>query len=137
MAGVVKHRELVGQNLVFELEDGREFSFVANADYLGGSQPTEGDLLVSGVRGERWVYRVMLRQTDETVDPRGCYAIFGRATQSSTHIFQAVADPQGDVIMSFPKTADWSDAGVIDGTDELAGVATCINREGLAFHRSH
>jgi hypothetical protein len=137
MAGVVQQRALVGQNLVFKLEGGREFTFLANADYLGGSAPTEGDLLVSGVRGERWVYRVMLRQPDATLVPSGCYAIFGRARQDSTNLLQTVRDPDGDMIMVFPKTADWGDEGFVGGTDELAGIVTCINEQGQAFKRTY
>jgi hypothetical protein len=125
-AGVVKHRELVGKNLVFTSEGGVGFTFLANADCQGGSAPTEGDLLVSGVRGERWVYRVMLRPSDATLVPAGRYAKFGPAQQDSTQVLQTVGDPNGDVIMVFPKTADRNDEGTVEGTDDLAGRANCI-----------
>ena len=44
---------MVGQDFAFELNGGREFTGSTNADYLGASQPTVGDLLLSGVQGER------------------------------------------------------------------------------------
>jgi hypothetical protein len=92
---------------------------------------------VSGVRSERWLYRIILRQSDATLVPPGCYAIFGRAKQNSTQVLQTVADPSGDVVMVFPKTASWSDEGIVEGTDELAGIVTCINEQGQAFKRTY
>ena len=137
IAGVVEERELVGQDFVFHLNGGRELTYASNANYLGGSQPTVGDLLLSGVQGERWVLRVTLRQEDPNLTPPGCYVLFGKATMSQTHVFQAVSDARGDVLLVLPKTRDWTDVGAIEGSNELAGVGTCVNSQGQAFHRTY
>lgn len=135
MAAVVADRSLVGKDLVFRLEGGRQFAFPANGNYLADSQPDKGDLLVSGVRGDRWVYRITLREADTTLVPSDCFAIFGSATQDATRVFQTVVAP--DTVIVFPRSSDWKDEGLIEGTNKLAGIATCINGRGEAFQRTY
>lgn len=136
-AGVVERREVVGQDLKFELKDGRVFSFRANGDYLGGTQPAVGDLLLSGAIPERWVYRATFIEPDVNLTPPDCYRIFGHARATATQVFQTVSDPRGDVVMVFSKGAAWTDVGFVADTDTLMGVVTCINPRGEAIARTY
>jgi hypothetical protein len=133
-AGLVNDVESVGPDMRFILEDGRVFTFPANGNYIGGSQPRIGGILLAGTQPVSWAYWADLRAPSPNLTPEGCYIVFGRATMNATHVFQTVSDPRGNVIMVFPKRADWTDVGVEDGTDQLIGVGTCINPQGRAFH---
>ena len=132
--GVVEERELVGNDLRFKLKGGGVVAFLANADYLGGSQPAVGDLLLTGASPQRWVYRATYLAPDPNLTPPDCYRIFGTATADATHVFQAVSDPHGDIVMVFPKAASWTDLG-LDSAGSLVGISTCINPGGEAIAR--
>ena len=76
-----------------------------------------------------------MRTPSPNLTPEGCYIVFGPATMNATHVFQTVADPRGNVIMVFPKSADWTDEGVENGTDQLVGASGhCAVPQGGAFH---
>ena len=133
-AGLVWQHEIVGQNIRFAFDDGRVVTFPSNGNYIGGSEPRDDAILLAGSQPVHWVYWADLRPPDPNLTPPGCYVIFGRATMNATHGFQTVRDARGDLIMAFPKTADWTDEGYETGTDLLVGVGTCINPHGQAFH---
>ena len=133
-AALVTAVESVGPDLRFTLDDGRPFTFPAAGNYIGGSQPRIGGLLLTGTQPVPWVYWAGLRAPSPNLTPEECYIVFGRATVDARHVFQTVSDPRGNVIMVFPKRADWTDEGVENGTDQLIGVGTCLNPQGLAFH---
>ena len=133
-AAVVSAIESVGPDLRFTLDDGRPFTFPASANYIGGSRPRIGGLLLTGTQPVPWVYWADLRAPSPNLTPEECYIVFGRATVDARHVFQEVFDPRGNVIIVFPKRADWTDEGVENGSDMLIGVGTCLNPQGLAFH---
>ena len=133
-AGLVRQHEVVGQSIRYVLDDGRVLTFPANGNYIGGSQPRDGAILLAGTQPVPWVYWAALRAPDPNLTPPGCYVIFGRATMNATQVFQTVGDARGDVIMVLPKTGDWTDEGYENGTDLLVGVGTCVNPQGKAFH---
>jgi hypothetical protein len=133
-AGVVVQRELVGKDLRFELDGGGVVTFLANADYLGGSQPAVGDLLLTGATPQRWVFRATYLEPDPNLTPPDCYRIFGTATADATQVFQTVSDPHGDVVIAFAKATGWTDVGR-DSAGALFGVSTCINPRGEATAR--
>lgn len=133
-AGLVTDVESVGADLRFTMEGGRVFTFPTNGIYLGGGQPKIGGILLAGTQPVPWVFWADLRPPTPNLTPEGCYVVFGRATMNATHVFQTVRDPRGNVTMVFPKSADWSDEGVENGSDQFIGAGTCVNPQGQAFH---
>jgi hypothetical protein len=133
-AGVVRDREVVGDALRFRLDDGRDFMFPIGGHFIGGSQPAAGDLLLAGNLPTPWVYWASLSPPESGITPEGCFLLSGRATATATHIFKTVSDGSGDLVIVFPKAPGWTDAGFRDSSDMLAGVRTCINEDGQAFH---
>lgn len=131
IVGVVRDRTLVDKELQFTLVDGRTFTSLANMDYVGGSQPVAGDLLLAGPGPELWVYRATPEGQTAPNQPI-CYALFGPARLNGTEIVKTVQDAaRGDFTLRFPKAPAWTDVGS-DG-DRLIGVKTCINEAGQAF----
>lgn len=131
IVGVVRDRTLVDRDLRFEFVDGRVFTSLANMDYVGGSQPVAGDLLLAGHSPELWVYRAMPERQTPPNEPI-CYALFGPTRINGTEIIKTVQDAAGgDFTLRFPKAPAWADFGS-DG-DRLFGVKTCINEAGQAF----
>jgi hypothetical protein len=138
-AGLMRSVEYSVQEHRFELDDGRVVTFPANDIHLGGTQPHAGTILLAGSQPVRWVYWADLRPADANLVPPGCYIVFGPATMNATHVFQTVEDARGDVIMVFPKTADWTNEGYQEGSDLLAGVgraSTQLARRSIAPIRS-
>jgi hypothetical protein len=133
-AAVVAAVEIVGPDLRFTLDDGRPFTFPAAGNYIGGTHPRIGGLLLTGTQPVPWVYWAGLRAPSPNLIPVECYIVFGPATVDARHVYQTVSDPRGNVIMVLPKRADWTDEGAEDGTGQLIGVGTCLNPQGLAFH---
>jgi hypothetical protein len=136
-AGLVRRSEVVEQNYRVTLDDGRILMVPVNSNFIQGKSPRGDAVVLTGIQPVPWVYWADLRPEDSNLVPPGCYVILGRATMSASHVFQTVYDVRGDVVMAFPKTADWTDEGYIEGSQELAGVGTCINPLGQAFHRTY
>jgi hypothetical protein len=132
--GVVQTRTLIGKDLHFELADGRVFVSPANMDYLGGSQPQVGDLLLAGTSPDLWVLRV----TPETQSPNPerplCYRLYGQTRASGDQVFKSFDDPaRADLAIVFSKALNWRDVGA--NQEKLFGALTCINAAGEAFEQ--
>ena len=130
--GVVKARTLVGKDLRFEFSDGRTFTSPANFDYVGGSQPSVGDLLLAGTAPELWVVRASPERPMPPVDPV-CYALFGKTRLVGNKIYKTVDAVSGTFTLALDRAQGWKDVG--RNGDELVGARTCINAAGQAFEQ--
>jgi hypothetical protein len=133
-AGIVRERSLVGQDLRYELTDGRVFTVPLEAHFIG-RQPAEEDLLVAGSQPDRWVMHIRLVPPQPNVNPAGCFQLFGPARATAAQVYQGVDDSGTAVEIVFPKAPNWTDIGYLEGSDRLRGERTCINDRGQAFER--
>jgi hypothetical protein len=135
-AGLVRHSDVAGEEYRLTLEDGRMLTFPVNGNVIQEKRPIADSVVVAGTRPVRWLFSADLRAAAGDHVPPGCYVILGDARMNETHVFQSVRDDRGEVVIALPKTGDWSVVGSrIDGSEGLAGVGTCINSLGQAFHR--
>jgi len=132
--GIVRERELLRQDLRYELTDGRVLIVPLDAHFIG-RQPAEDDLILAGSQPDRWVMHIRLIPPQPNVNPAGCYQLFGTARATATHVYQIVNDSGTDVEIVFPKAPNWSDIGFLGESDRLRGERTCINDKGEAFER--
>ena len=131
--GVVTGVESLAQDTRWTLTGGREFTFSKNGFRIAGSEPQVDGLLIAGSAPVPWLTWAGIRVASATT-PDGCYALYGKATANATQVFQTVSSARGDVVIVFPKSANWVDHGV-EASASLSGAYTCINPQGEAFER--
>jgi hypothetical protein len=133
LVGVVTGVEYLAQDTRWTLAGGREFTFSKGGFRIAGSEPQVDGLLIAGSAPVPWLTWAGIRVASATT-PDGCYAFYGTATTNATQVFQTVTSARGDVVIVFPRSANWVDHGV-DPFGSLSGGYTCINPQGEAFER--
>ena len=134
VVGLVRQVDVVGEDVRYILADGRQFTFPQSGVFLRGARPRPDAILLAGSVPAPWVAWAELRAAS-SLTPSGCYVLYGEATATPTHILQTIEDPRGNVVIALPKSPDWTDQGTDPGSNHLAGVYTCLNLQGQAFHR--
>lgn len=136
LVGIVRDVDYGAQDTRYTLANGQQFAFPRNGNFITG-EPQVDSILLAGSAPVPWVSSAAIRAPSATT-PDGCYAIYGKATADETHVFQTVGTRTGEVVMVFPKSANWVDYGV-EGLfglfNQLKGGYTCVNPQGQAFER--
>ena len=135
-AGIVREVVAADTETRFELEGGQTVIVASTTEYLGGTSPQLGELLLAGTQPERWVYRARpVGPIPDDPSPM-CYEVIGETTANATQVFKTVHDAaRGDVVIVFPKAAAWSDLGSLETRNVLLGNMTCLNERGEAFEQ--
>jgi hypothetical protein len=116
VAGVVEAKAPQTDGLSYRLSSGASYLAAPDTDYLGGSQPALGGLLLAGTSPQPWVYWLSLQPEQPGVVPPDCYQITGDVSADAAHVYAKVHDAKlGDVTLALPKAPGWKDGGFIRG----------------------